>query len=63
VAEHYGARSGDGILDGWLVDSSDDAALPRIEAAGIRAAAVPLYMTDADATADMVAAALGLGDR
>jgi LPPG:FO 2-phospho-L-lactate transferase len=63
VAEHYGARSGDGILDGWLVDSSDDAALPRLEAAGIRAAAVPLYMTDADATADMVTAALGLGDR
>ncbi len=60
VAEHYGARTGDGILDGWLVDSVDAGSVARIEAAGIRAAAVPLMMADHDATADMVLAALDL---
>ena len=61
VAEHYGARSADGVLDGWLVDETDAAAVERIEKAGLRCRAVPLWMTDHDATADMVAAALDLG--
>jgi LPPG:FO 2-phospho-L-lactate transferase len=60
VAEHYGARAAGGILDGWLVDTVDAALVERIEAAGIRCRAVPLMMTDADATAAMVAAAVGL---
>ncbi|MCZ4498665.1 MAG: cofD [Marmoricola sp.] len=60
VAEHYGARSGGGILDGWLVDTVDAAAVSRIEAAGIGSRAVPLMMTDHDATADMVTAVLEL---
>jgi LPPG:FO 2-phospho-L-lactate transferase len=60
VARHYGARSTGGVLDGWLVDAGDAAAVPEVEAAGIRCAAVPLWMTDPDATADMVDAALGL---
>ena len=60
VAEHYGARSRGGILDGWLVDASDAALVPRIEAAGIRCAAVPLLMTDVEATAAMARAALAL---
>jgi LPPG:FO 2-phospho-L-lactate transferase len=60
VAEHYGARGADGILDGWLVDTTDAAAVARLDAAGIAGAAVPLLMTDADATADMVDAALAL---
>jgi len=60
VAERYGARSGEGILDGWLIDSSDEAEVSRVEAAGIRCRAVPLWMTDHDATADMVAAAFDL---
>ncbi len=60
VAEHYGARSRDGILDGWLVDEVDAALVPRIEAAGLAARAVPLMMTDHDATAAMAAAALDL---
>jgi LPPG:FO 2-phospho-L-lactate transferase len=66
VAEHYGARSGPGdagVLDGWLVDSADASAVPRLEAAGVRAAAVPLLMTDPDATAEMVAQALRLAAR
>jgi LPPG:FO 2-phospho-L-lactate transferase len=60
VAEHYGARSAGGILDGWLVDTVDAAAVPRLEAAGIAARAVPLMMTDHDATAAMVAEAIEL---
>jgi LPPG:FO 2-phospho-L-lactate transferase len=60
VAEHYGARSADGVLDGWLLDSSDADAVRRVEAAGIRCAAVPLMMTDPDATAAMARAALEL---
>ncbi|WP_091733589.1 2-phospho-L-lactate transferase [Nocardioides scoriae] len=69
VAEHYGARSRPaepgrpGVLDGWLVDEVDAPALPRIEAAGIAARAVPLWMTDADATADLVGEALGLASQ
>lgn len=65
VAEHYGARSADrpgagGVIDGWLVDTVDAGLVARVEAAGVRCRAVPLMMTDADATADMVAAALDL---
>jgi LPPG:FO 2-phospho-L-lactate transferase len=60
VAEHYGARSAGGVLDGWLVDTVDEPLLDRIAATGLRTRAVPLWMTDHDATADMVAAALDL---
>jgi LPPG:FO 2-phospho-L-lactate transferase len=60
VAGHYGSRSAGGVLDGWLVDSSDAAAVAEVEDAGIRCAAVPLWMTDPDTTADMVAAAIAL---
>lgn len=60
VAEHYGARSAGGVIDGWLVDTVDAAHVGRVEAAGLRSGAVPLLMTDHDATADMVADALDL---
>jgi len=60
VGLNYGARSAGGVLDGWLVDERDAAQIARLEAAGIRAAAVPLMMTDHDATAAMAAAAIGL---
>jgi LPPG:FO 2-phospho-L-lactate transferase len=60
VAEHYGARATGGVIDGWLVDTVDAGLVARIEAAGIRSRAVPLMMTDHDATADMVEAALDL---
>jgi LPPG:FO 2-phospho-L-lactate transferase len=42
----HGARSGGGVLDGWLVDTVDAAAVPTLTAAGLRAAAVPLWMRD-----------------
>ncbi len=60
VAEHYGSRAQGGVLDGWLVDTVDAGLVARVEAAGIRCSAVPLMMTDHDATADMAAEALGL---
>ncbi|MCW2764103.1 MAG: 2-phospho-L-lactate transferase [Nocardioides sp.] len=60
VGLHYGARSSGGVLDGWLVDERDADAVPRIEDAGIACRAVPLMMTDHDATAAMAAAAIAL---
>ena len=48
------------MLDGWLVDTGDAGDVAALEAAGLRAAAVPLMMTSPEATAAMVAAALDL---
>ena len=56
----YGARSGGGVLDGWLVDSRDADQLPRLAEAGVEARAVPLMMSDLDATAAMAAEAVAL---
>ncbi|MGN6132567.1 MAG: 2-phospho-L-lactate transferase [Nocardioidaceae bacterium] len=53
VAEHYGARSAGGVLDGWLVDTADAAEVDRVEAAGIACRSVPLMMTDVEASAAM----------
>jgi LPPG:FO 2-phospho-L-lactate transferase len=60
IARHYGARSAGGVLDGWLVDEVDAASAAALSAEGIRTRAVPLWMTDDDATAVMAAAALTL---
>ena len=61
VAELHGARSGAGVLDGWLVDEADAALLPRIAGAGIRANAVPLWMNDAATTRRLAQDVLVLG--
>ena len=63
VAEHYGSRTTGGLLDGWLVDERDADAVPRLDAAGIACRAVPLMMTDVDATAAMAAEAMALARR
>jgi LPPG:FO 2-phospho-L-lactate transferase len=56
VGVHYGARGSGGLLDGWLVDTGDAATgVP-----GVRVRAVPLWMTDEQATLAMVAAAASL---
>ena len=55
VGQHFGARSGTGILDGWLVHEGDDA-----EIEGVSVRAVPLLMTDPPTTAEMVRAGLDL---
>jgi LPPG:FO 2-phospho-L-lactate transferase len=56
VAEHYGARSAGGLLDGWLVDSTD----AGVAVDGVEVRAVPLLMTDLAATTAMARAALEL---
>ncbi|MFI7278178.1 2-phospho-L-lactate transferase [Streptomyces sp. NPDC049879] len=56
VARHYGS----GLLDGWLVDTVDADAVGAVEEDGIRCRAVPLLMTDLDATTEMARAALAL---
>ncbi|MYQ53235.1 MULTISPECIES: 2-phospho-L-lactate transferase [unclassified Streptomyces] len=58
VARHYGS----GLLDGWLVDTVDAGSVDEVEAAGIRCRAVPLMMTDVDATAEMARQALTLAE-
>ncbi|MFG2992220.1 2-phospho-L-lactate transferase [Streptomyces sp. NPDC048257] len=58
VALHYGT----GLLDGWLVDTADANAVAEVEAAGITCRAVPLMMTDLEATAEMARAALELAE-
>jgi LPPG:FO 2-phospho-L-lactate transferase len=60
VAENYGARRTGGVLDAWLVDDRDAGDVARVEAAGISCRAVPLMMTDVDATAAMVGEAYAL---
>lgn len=60
VGLHYGARADGGILDGWLVDEVDAGTVDRVLAGGLACRAVPLMMTDLDATAAMAAAAVEL---
>ncbi|MGN0063396.1 MAG: 2-phospho-L-lactate transferase [Nocardioides sp.] len=60
LARHYGHRADGGILDGWLVDERDAHHVAAVTEAGIACRAVPLMMTDLDATAAMAAAAVDL---
>jgi len=63
VTRHYGARTGGGLLDGWLVhDETDAAAVDELTPLGIATRAVPLLMTDLDATAAIAVAALELAE-
>ncbi len=48
------------LLDGWLVDSSDAAYAGAIEALGVQPRALPLLMSDEDATKQMARSALDL---
>jgi LPPG:FO 2-phospho-L-lactate transferase len=56
VAAHYGA----GLLDGWLVDDQDKAAVDDPALAGIAVRAIPLYMTDLAASEQIARTALAL---
>jgi LPPG:FO 2-phospho-L-lactate transferase len=58
VAVHYGSRASGGILDAWLLAEEDAALGDAVEAAGIRASVVPLWMRDAETSAALAAAAL-----
>jgi LPPG:FO 2-phospho-L-lactate transferase len=55
VGRHYGARSENGVLDGWLIATGDTADVP-----GVAVQSVPLLMTDPATTAQMVRAACDL---
>lgn len=55
VGTHYGARSGTGILDYWLVHEGENA---QVE--GVTVHSAPLLMTDPAVTAEMVRAGLDL---
>ena len=59
-AAAVGAHYGPDLLDGWLVDTVDAAAVTAPELAGITVRAVPLYLTDPRASAQVAAAALDL---
>ncbi|MEU4119963.1 2-phospho-L-lactate transferase [Kitasatospora sp. NPDC028055] len=59
VALNYGSE----LIDGWLVDTADQDAVAAVEAAGIACRAVPLLMTDVEATAEMARAALALAEQ
>jgi len=56
VAAHYGP----GLLNGWLVDEQDKAAVDAPELAGITVRALPLYMSSLPATAAIARGALDL---
>jgi LPPG:FO 2-phospho-L-lactate transferase len=62
VAAHYGPRSQGGVIDAWLVDTTDAASVPAISALGIHAVAAPAMMTDVEATAAMAAVCLRMAD-
>jgi LPPG:FO 2-phospho-L-lactate transferase len=55
VGRHFGARTGTGILDYWLIHQDD-----RAEIDGVAVRSIPLLMTDPNATAGMVSAGLEL---
>lgn len=65
VARHYGARRGSpaGMLDGWLIDTVDEAAAEPLRAEGIETRVIPLWMRDEPLSAAMASAALELGEQ
>lgn len=58
VGLHYGSRSTGGLLDAWLVGEEDAAAVPALEAAGLRARSVPLWLGEREASARLAADAI-----
>lgn len=60
VARHYGLRRDGGLLDAWLVDDADAAAVAPLRDAGWAAAAAATLMTDVPATARIARQALAL---
>lgn len=57
VGQHYGSRTGGGILDGWVVHQDDGAAIDEVATSGVHCWTDDLIMTDPEATARFVTAA------
>ena len=62
TAEAVARLYGSDLLDGWLVDTSDSDSVSTVESLGIGCVAVPLLMSDLDATAAMAAKAIDLAN-
>lgn len=61
VALHYGSRTADsGLLDYWLVDTSDSDSVEVLTGAGITGSAIPLLMSDIETTGAIARSALSL---
>lgn len=63
VGRHYGSRASGGLVDGWLVDESDAAAVDALAQTGLVVASVPLWMRDLETSAGLAGEALDLADR
>ena len=57
VGRHYGARTRDGVLDAWVLDTGDAASADGLEADGLSPLVGDLLMSTPDATAAFVLAA------
>jgi LPPG:FO 2-phospho-L-lactate transferase len=58
VGLHYGARSRDGVLDAWAMDTSDGASAERVQGASLRPVVTDLIMRDPASTAAFVTYAI-----
>jgi LPPG:FO 2-phospho-L-lactate transferase len=56
VGLHYGSRGAatGGVLDAWIVDNADAAAVPGLRQAGLQAGSTDLIMKEPAATADFI---------
>ncbi len=58
VGRHYGPRTGDGVLDAWVVDPGDAASAPGLTAEGLPTLVRDLVMSSPEATASFVRSAV-----
>ncbi|PPF15112.1 2-phospho-L-lactate transferase [Rathayibacter rathayi] len=58
VGRHYGARSGGGLLDAWLIGEEDAGAVPALESTGLRVRSVPLWLNGREASVRLAADSL-----
>ena len=63
VGRHYGARGQQGVLDLWVMDSSDAGSVAEVERAGLPTAVTELLMTSPEATAEFVRLAVKAASR
>lgn len=63
AADYLGARRRGGVLDGWLVDDTDEGELARLEAMGLATAVDDIIMRDGAGRVRVAARAVELGRR